>query len=383
MLSAWLMLTVDYYLVFSSASSYQQVFSISLKMNRSDLINSISEFDQRNFIKIEVLLGKCATDIHKDLVKAIGGSAYSLRTVQFWVKAFYNGRISTEEGRGGPHNLAPEHEDRIAAVKDKLDEKKDWTVVDLSHELQIPKTSVHRILTKTLNMHKVIGKWIPHVPTEKIIEERCSAASQNLLLLRQHPHYLRGTLAVDESWVFLYRAPERDQCRFWVSVGEEPPQVPRQHKAEHKRMLIVAMDFNGIAFWHLYDEGETVTADRYISFLDDVVKEFKMQNKIKNVVLLHDNARPHKARIVSEFLLKNHILTWNQPPYSPDLIPPDFGCFHHLKRALSGRHFSEWSDLYGVLEVEIHEGNRNGTFQGVRKLEERWAAVIEKNGDYL
>lgn len=135
---------------------------------------------------------------------------------------------------------------------------------DLSRELQIPEASAYRILTKTLNMHKVLGNWIPHVPTEKNIEARCNAASQNLLLLRQHPHYLRVTLAVDESWVYLYRAPERDKCRFWVSVGEEPPQVPRQQKAEHKRMLIVAMDYNGIGFWHLYEQGETVTAERYI-----------------------------------------------------------------------------------------------------------------------
>lgn len=115
------MFMLDYYLVFFSASIRQHVFSICLKMNRNDLINSISEIDQRNFIKFEVLLGKCATDIHKDLVKAIGGAAYSLRTVQFWVKSFHSGRISTEEGRGGPHNLAPEYEEGVAA------ERRDWT----------------------------------------------------------------------------------------------------------------------------------------------------------------------------------------------------------------------------------------------------------------
>lgn len=54
------------------------------------------------------------------------------------------------------------------------------------------------------------------------------------------------------------------------------------------------------------------------------------------------------------------------PLLSPDLMPPDYGCFHYLKRAVSGRHFGEWLDLYGALEVEIQEGNQKGKFQGVR-----------------
>jgi hypothetical protein len=40
--------------------------------------------------------------------------------------------------------------------------------------------------------------------------------------------------------------------------------------------------------------------------------------------LLHDNARPHTAVSVRQFLAKQGIPELNHPPYSPDLSPPLF-----------------------------------------------------------
>jgi hypothetical protein len=40
--------------------------------------------------------------------------------------------------------------------------------------------------------------------------------------------------------------------------------------------------------------------------------------------LLHDNARPHTAISIEQFLAKHGIPELNHPPYSPDLSPPAF-----------------------------------------------------------
>ncbi len=256
-------------------------------------------------------------------------------------------------------------------------------MANISSELDIPPASVHKILTKDLQMKKIMAKWVPHLLDERQHEQRCEAAYRNLQLLSQHPRLLRQTLALDETWVVLYRPFERDQRRFWLCTGEEPPQVPKQKMHERKRMLLVAMEFDGIAYYHLYEEGETVNAERYRDFLSKIIPDFRTRKNIQNVMLLHDNARPHKARLVSQFLLENNISSWDHPPYSPDISPPDFNFFGPMKRHLGGKRYSSWSEFVEALEEEIRNGNDSGFYQGVRDLESRWKSVIEKDGVYL
>jgi len=42
---------------------------------------------------------------------------------------------------------------------------------------------------------------------------------------------------------------------------------------------------------------------------------------------------------VREFLVKQTVATLTQPPYSPDLAPPDFFLLPQLKSSLKGHHF--------------------------------------------
>ena len=57
----------------------------------------------------------------------------------------------------------------------------------------------------------------------------------------------------------------------------------------------------------------------------------KRPELVGNFMLHQDNAPPHKARIVTEFLVEQGIETLRQLPYSPDLAPSDFWLFDTLK----------------------------------------------------
>ncbi|EFN73943.1 hypothetical protein EAG_11882, partial [Camponotus floridanus] len=50
-------------------------------------------------------------------------------------------------------------------------------------------------------------------------------------------------------------------------------------------------------------------------------------------------APSHRATIVTDFLAKNSINVFEQPPYSPDLAPCDFFFFPKLKLPLRGSRF--------------------------------------------
>ena len=45
---------------------------------------------------------------------------------------------------------------------------------------------------------------------------------------------------------------------------------------------------------------------------------------VKDVLLHHDNANPHKAKIVKDYIEEQELQVLPNPPYSPDLAPFDF-----------------------------------------------------------
>jgi histone-lysine N-methyltransferase SETMAR len=96
------------------------------------------------------------------------------------------------------------------------------------------------------------------------------------------------------------------------------------------------------------------------------------------VLILHDNARPHAAGAVSEILEKYGWQVLPHPPYSPDMIPPDFDLFPELKKPLRGKRLS----IDEVTRV-IRRINNEGVLIGIQDLPKRWTAVIKHNGDYI
>jgi len=67
----------------------------------------------------------------------------------------------------------------------------------------------------------------------------------------------------------------------------------------------------------------------------------KRRGKVsKEILLLHDNARPHTAAHTLETLKQLKCEAMEHPPYSPDLAPSDFHLFGLFKDALRGRRFS-------------------------------------------
>ena len=66
---------------------------------------------------------------------------------------------------------------------------------------------------------------------------------------------------------------------------------------------------------------QAVNAQRYRDeILRPVVLPF-MRRYLPNGVFQHDNARPHTARLTTDFLRINHVIVMDWPSLSPDLAP--------------------------------------------------------------
>ena len=224
---------------------------------------------------------------------------------------------------------------------------------------------------------------MPYQLNDFQLENRVTACRLNLRMLQDDSTLLQKTVTIDETWVSLYMAPDRNQQRSWAYPGEEVERTTAENIHGNKRLLIMAMDWDGICFWQLLPPKTTVNWQVYKKFLVEYLPNWISRNNHLRPWLLHDNARPHVHKEIKEFLAKKGITVWTHPPYSPDISPLDFCCFGQLKRSLIGIHHGYCTQFESALDSAVSDLNAREVMYGVTSLESRWKRVIEQEGAYL
>ena len=87
-----------------------------------------------------------------------------------------------------------------------------------------------------------------------------------------------------------------DMSMQWVLTGEIPEVFFAQKLTTLKRMLILAMDINGIAFLELCEPKMNLRSEAYQAFFDRNVKGLANKNGVRVLILLHDNVRIYKFK---------------------------------------------------------------------------------------
>ena len=111
-------------------------------------------------------------------------------------------------------------------------------------------------------------------------------------------------------------------------------------------MLSVFWDYKGIIWYELINDGTTINANVYSNQLQKMAQQLKQQRPEKtNVLLLHDNARPHVAKETKEVLKQLNMEVLTHAPYSPDIATSDYYLFRSLANFLKEKHFDDFNDL--------------------------------------
>lgn len=144
----------------------------------------------------------------------------------------------------------------------------------------------------------------------------------NYLVIFQNTLEQWGTvLFTDECRFGLWRSDDRD--RVWRRTGERfAPCAMRESQPFQRHSVMVWGGINAHARTELtVIENGSLTALRYIEeiLLPNVVTFAPFIGE--NFVLMHDNARPHVAGVVTQFLEEVGITTMNWPARSPDMNP--------------------------------------------------------------
>ncbi|GFX93718.1 mariner Mos1 transposase [Trichonephila clavipes] len=283
------------------------------------------------------IMKKYAVEAHRMLSNTYGEATISERTCQEWFQRFKNAGFDVEVQHGGGREKVFED----AELEALLDQDSD-------------------------------------------VERRLFACGQ-LLARQRRKGFLHGIVTGDGKWV-RYDNPKRRKS--WGYPGHASSSSAKPNIHGSKVLLSIGWDQLGVVYYELLKPTETITGDRYrtqLMRLSRALKDKRPQYNERHdkVILQHDNARPHVAKVVKTYLdtLKWEVLP--HPPYSPDLAPSDYQLFRSMAHGLADQHFRSYEEVKNWIDSWIASKDDQFFQRGICKLPERWEKVVASDGQYF
>lgn len=324
-------------------------------------------------------LKKSAAEAHRMLQEAYGEGCVDDSMCRKWFRHFKDGEFDVEdkERSGRPKTF------KDAELEALLDEDPCQTEKELSEQLNVTHQCVSQRL-HALGLVQKLGNWLPHELKERDIERR-KTICELLLQRQQRKDFLHRIITGDEKWI-RYDNPKRKPA--WVKPGEPGPSTPKANIHGSKVMLCIWWDQQGVVYYELLKQGETITGEVYrrqLIRLKQALGEKRPEwdNRHDKLILQHDNARPHVANLVKNYSDRQNWEILPHPPYSPDIAPSDYHLFRSMQSALAEQHFRSYEDIKKWVDDWIASKPPEFFIRGIRLLPERWERVVASDGQYF
>lgn len=322
--------------------------------------------------------GSTATDAARNIIATYGEKTVDSSTCRRWFSKFRSeGASLIDKYRSG--RPVEFDEERLQSL---LDENPRQTTRELAEQLECSHTTVERYLHALGMIHKH-GSSVPRVLSADKLAQRVSICA-SLLSRQKHEAFLERIVTGNEKWVCYANVRRRKQ---WLRPGQKPLPDVKSEVHPRKIMLCIWWDMKGVICFELMDINQTITAEVYsqqLRWLQDVLYEKRPDlADRKDVILLHDNARPHVAKLTERTIGQLRWEVLPHPPWSPDLAPSDYHLFLSLRNHLSGKHYEDYDELNSDLTVFFESKPTSFYRRGIEVLPARWAEVVENDGDYI
>ena len=140
-------------------------------------------------------------------------------------------------------------------------------------------------------------------------------------------------------------------------------------------MLSVFWDIKGILYYEFLDNNETITSNLYKEQLIKLKKKLLKKRPAlfnrKQIILLHDNEKPHISSTTQETLKDLNFEVLPHPPYSPDIAPSDYYLFKHLQFSLTDKKFNNDEDVKNHVFQFFNSKSQIFFEKGIKGLPER------------
>ena len=325
---------------------------------------------------------------HQFICKAWGDDSVSLRSVYRLFNEFACGsRTSLKDGERSGRPRSSARDQTLDTVRSLIEEDPHITIEDLMDCTDASHGTIQRILGEDLQLKWTTAKWIPHSLTEDQQAMRVHDAKVILQYLGKHRRDILPRLVItDEKWFYHRTVGTKISNKIWASGDACQPRTVRRKQHDAKTMVIAAFSFDGMFCIDALPPGVTVNGDYYINFLRRVIHNYGRHETPllpKNMVLMHDNARPHVASSVTQFLEQKGVTLLHQPPYSPDFNMLDRWVFTLLDRHRIHRNFEDYNDVKTYVTAELRGIASDDLQYQFKKWQSDLQLIIDCHGDYL
>uniref|UniRef100_A0A1I8IJZ2 SAP domain-containing protein n=1 Tax=Macrostomum lignano TaxID=282301 RepID=A0A1I8IJZ2_9PLAT len=292
------------------------------------LENFDSEFfkmeDFQGYAYARYRLGISALSCHDELLKVYGDAAPGQSTVYRWYSKFRDEAFPPVSAPRTGRPRSTRTAELIETCRALVEEDPKVSVRDLADFLEVGKTTVHEILTEDLHLRNVSAVWVPHALSEENKTARINCAKQirRLFYNEGMENFCDKYVVEDETWVYLNNTGTKQNNRCWLGQGDHRPQVVRHSVGNAKTMLLVAFTPNKRFSIESTAPKQTVDANGIVEFIrhtGDLWRTLRSRPiHLSDVLWQWDNARPHVARSVQQYMESRGVQLVFQSPYSPD-----------------------------------------------------------------
>ena len=335
---------------------------------------------------IEFLTKECATakNISDRLKIVYGDNSLSYTSVRRWVAHFKNGNddICDNPRSGRPPSAATA--ENKATVDDLIRSDRRVSCRIIAESLGIGHSTVQTIISE-LGYSKVCARWVPRQLTVELKLKRlnvCTDLLQRYAL--EGDAFMNSIVTGDESWAHHYEPETKRQSMQWHHIGSPSPKKFKLAPSAGKVMITVFWDVHGVLLVEYLPKGETINSARYQETLRKLASAIRRKRpNLQNVILHHDNARPHTAHATAAEIAAKGWTVLPHPPYSPDLAPSDFFLFGPLKDFLRGQKFDDDDEVKAAVRLWVRQCKPDFFAQGFTQWKTRWDKCVARGGDYI
>lgn len=338
-------------------------------------------------IKFCVQSGLTQHDTVHRIQQVHGANALSVSQIRRWFAAFSQGRVETDDlpCPGQPLKRNPA---KIQHVDMIVRQDRRQTVRQVAARSNLSIGCAHRTLRKDLALKKKCAHWVPHrlTPAQR---QTCIACARAALWMLGCGGPVDHVVCGDESWFHCWHPASRRDNRQWLGVNAPTPAVPVREQAVPKVMLVIFFDRQGLVFRTFIPQGQGITGQVYLQILQglrDAVRRRRSQVwRARRWGLLHDGAPAHRSLPVQTWLNNApvNLPQVPQPPYSPDLNPPDFWLFAKLKKLVRGQLFPDTQQLQNTIDQHLGQIPQHEWAAAMDCYKPRLCRCIQAQGDYF
>ncbi|CAO4387804.1 unnamed protein product [Caenorhabditis nigoni] len=323
----------------------------------------------------EFKLGKNATEAHRALSKVFKNDLLSESQCRRWFERLRNGDESLEdhEHTGRPEIIDDEF------LRNTIESDPCQTTRNLAEQFSCTNGTIENHL-HGIGKSNRCGKFVPHnlSPANKAARVALSGIR---LHRSKNSGFFDSLVTSDEKWIEYDNTVRKRQ---WLSTGEQAKTTPKPEIHGKKVMLCVWWNSKGLVYFEVLEKGQTVTADLYKRQLDQVQQSLRRLGvDTSTTKFLHDNARPHVAKVTQQKIEELGWEIFGHPPYSPDLAPSDFHLFRSMQHSLAEMHFKSRDEIEKWVVTYFESQPAEFFHDGIHSLRGRWRQVVDNDGEYL